>query len=117
MSWTGTYTNQVAVALDELGAAVFFNRKGVTISSLCRAVLLADAGHTDWAWRVDNYLKLGTWQKVALRVLGKALNFTFPNHCESARLGMLVQAGWTIKLFEDPSLDQSSESSASSSAS
>ena len=100
MSWAGSYAHTVALAIDEFAAAVFFNRPDLTISALCRVVQLADAGEEGWQWKVDRVLKLNRWQVAVLRCIGWALNFTFKNHCEAARLADLTRAAGVIKLLD-----------------
>ena len=94
------YIHTLAIALDQLAAAVFFNRPDLTISALCRVVQLADSGEHGWAWKVDRYLKLNLWQVVALRSIGWALNSTFRNHCEAARLSDLARANGVARLLD-----------------
>lgn len=90
------------VALDSFAAAVFFNRPDLTISALCRVVQLAPTS-AEWRWRVNQVLKFNRWQVAVLRVIGWALNSTFNNHCEAARLSDLARAASTIKLLDEAS--------------
>ena len=96
-----SYVHTLAVALDQLAAAVFFNRPDLTISALARVVQLSDSEGAEWGWKVSRLLKLNRWQIAALRCIGRALNFTFANHCEAARLSDLTRAGGVIKLLGD----------------
>lgn len=100
-NWSRTYLHNLLVALDSFAAAIFFNRPDLTISALCRVVQLAANGG-QWQWRVERVLKFARWQVVVLRGIGAALNFTFKNHCEAARLSDLARAASTLKLLEDP---------------
>ena len=95
-----TYLHNILVALDSFCAAIFFNRPDLTISSLCRVVQLSDAQEEGWQWKVERVLKLARWQVWVLRVIGKALNLTFKNHCEAARISDLMRAGSTIQLLD-----------------
>ena len=44
-----TYSKAIAVAVDMLGAAVFWEKPDVTISSLCAMAIAG--GHANWRWR------------------------------------------------------------------
>lgn len=99
MSWDGTYSHSVAIGVDQLGAAVLFNRPGLTISSLCRIVELADKGVTPFPDRLA-FLTLSDWQIELLRWLGKKLDGRWPGHCEGARIGDLARADAAIALLQ-----------------
>lgn len=99
MSWDGTYTHSVAIGFDQLGAAVLFNRPGLTISSLSRIVELADQGVAPFPERLRS-LKLSAWQIDLLRWLGKQLDGHWPDHCEGARQGDLARADAAIALLQ-----------------
>lgn len=103
MSFAKSYAHNVLVAVDSFAAAIFFNRPDLTISALCDIVLRARSQGGEWQWRVDRVLKFNRWQVWALRGVGFALNLTFRNHCEAARLSDLARAASTLKLLDDPS--------------
>ena len=102
MSFQRTYVHNALVAIDSFLAAIFFNRPELTISALCDIALRAAREGGEWQWRVDRVLKLWRWQAIVLRAIGRALNFTFKNHCEAARFSDLCRAGSTLKLLDDP---------------
>jgi hypothetical protein len=68
-----TWLQFLLIGIDDLGAVVFFNRPGITISSLCK---LAMAGE-------DAPLKLYPWQRKVLLWLGARLGHV---HCDAAAL-------------------------------
>jgi hypothetical protein len=71
-----TWLQFLLIGIDDLGAVIFFNRPGITISSMCQ---LAMAGK-------DAPLKLWPWQRKVLLWLGARLGHV---HCEAARLADL----------------------------
>ena len=79
MSFTRTYVHSILVGLDDLAAALLFNRCDCTISSLCR---LAQLGLLD---RIDAH----PWHRWFLTRLAPVLDRIQPNHCELARLADL----------------------------
>jgi hypothetical protein len=83
MSWTRTYTHNVLIGLDMLGAAIFFNRNDITISSMCRLVQLYDREAPGAAWCFRR-LKLWKWQVTVLRWLAIFLDDLQKNHCAQA---------------------------------
>lgn len=89
MSWSRTYTHTLAIAVDQLGAAVIFNRPDLTISTLCWVVMSGDA----------QPLKLALWQIWSLRCLGPILNRIQANHCAQAREGDMERAQSTLLLL------------------
>lgn len=82
MAWDRTYSHNMLLALDMWGAAVFWNRPDITISSMCGLVMLADQ-HAEWRPNVEG-LKLYRWQIAVLRFLGPILNRIQANHCQLA---------------------------------
>ncbi len=99
MAWTRTYLHNVLVGLDAWGAAVFFNRNDVTISTMCRIVQLYDAKDAD-AVAVVTHMNLHDWQIGVLRRLAVGLNEIQPNHCELARQGDIERAQRILALLE-----------------
>lgn len=99
MSWDRAWSHTVVIAVDQLAAAVFFNRSDVTVSSLCRVVQLADAGVEDFPERL-RYLNLSDRQVEALRWIGTQLDKRWPGHCEGARLGDLGRQGSARSLLQ-----------------
>jgi hypothetical protein len=89
-NFSNTYLHSVLIGLDQFGAALFFNRNDITISSICGLVLNNDY----------DSLKLHRWQVVGCRYLGKLLNLISTNHCNEAILGDFDRAFDTIKLTE-----------------
>lgn len=92
MAWENTYSHNVLIGLDQLGAAIFFNRNDLTISSLCGLVLLDD--------RWIAILKLSSWQVKTLKVLGRVLNWIQANHCPNAILGDQARANFTLMTLQ-----------------
>ena len=84
MSFQRSYVHTVLVAIDQLGAALLFNRDDTTISSLCGLTRRMDRG--DKAARNLIYLRLALrdWQIGFLRTTGRALERFWPGHCEAA---------------------------------
>jgi hypothetical protein len=74
-----TWLQFLLIGIDDLGAVVFFNRPGITISSLCK---LAMAGE-------DTPLKLWPWQRRVLLWIGARLGHA---HCDAAALADLERA-------------------------
>lgn len=89
MSWDRTYTHTLAIAVDQLGAAVIFNRPDLTISTLCWIVMSGD----------PQPLKLAPWQTWMLARLGPILNRIQENHCVQAREGDAQRAQATLLLL------------------
>jgi hypothetical protein len=85
MSWARTYSHTIAIAIDDMGAALFFNRNDITISSLCWLQRTADNGDPNICARLAS-LYLRTWQHSFLRHVGDALEWLSPGHCERARI-------------------------------
>lgn len=79
-----SYALTVLIGLDQLGAAIFFNRNDTTISALAGLALKQEPG-------VD-ILGLSQWQMKTLRVIGRALNKTQKDHCTMAIQGDLARA-------------------------
>lgn len=79
MSWSGTYSHNVLLAIDELGAMLFWNTPDITISSMCGIVMAADQ-HVEWKENLAA-LRLYRWQEAILRWLGPRLNEIQANHC------------------------------------
>jgi hypothetical protein len=71
------------VGLDRLGAAVFFNRPDLTISTLCWIVRYA-ASDIRAATALKS-LNLYQWQRAILGWLGDGLEWLQPGHCIQAR--------------------------------
>lgn len=84
MGFAKTYAHTLLIALDDLGAAVFFNRNDVTISSLCWLQRAADAGDPDRAAKLAT-LALRPWQHGFLRRVGAGLEWISAGHCVRAR--------------------------------
>lgn len=84
MTWTKTYTHTIAIGLDDLGAAVLFNRNDITISSLCWMQRTADAGDPNVSAKLAT-LDLRPWQHGFLRRVGAGLEWIRPGHCDRAR--------------------------------
>lgn len=83
MSWSGTYSHNVLLGVDFLGAIVFWNVEDITISSLCGLVMNYDKDPSGWQRNLD-MLKLYEWQISVLRWLGPKLNDIKANHCQLA---------------------------------
>jgi hypothetical protein len=66
MSWQNTYSFTLAITLDVVTASVFWNRRDVTVSSLCGMAIRA--GKTS----------------SLLGRIGKVLNWLQTDHCEQA---------------------------------
>lgn len=98
MAWTGTWSNRVLIALDQLAAAIFFNRDDVCVSSLCRVVQNADAGVRDFPARLAS-LKLKPWQIDFLRWLAPKLDKMEPGHCEKSLQSDIARADATKALL------------------
>lgn len=71
-----TWIQFLLIAFDDVGAVVFFNRSGITISSLCKLVMAGE----------DAPLKLWPWQRKVLLWLGARLGHA---HCDAAALADL----------------------------
>ena len=91
MSWSDTYSHNVLIGLDYLGAALLFNRDGITISSMCRVVQLFDM-KIDKADQQLAELNLHPWQIVFLRWLAIVLDKIQAGHCAKAVEGDLERA-------------------------
>lgn len=86
MAWDTTYTHTVLIGLDQLGAALLFNRNDLTISTMCDMVMTGD----------DASLKLSGWQRAFLKWLGPVLNKIQADHCAGARDGDRDRANSTL---------------------
>lgn len=84
-----TYLKTVALGLDDLGAAILLNRNDLCISAACGLVRTG----------ADAPLQLHGWQRVFLRVVGDALDYFFPGHCEGAIGGDIRRASSTLGLL------------------
>lgn len=89
MAWDRTYSHTLLIALDDLGASIFFNRPDLTISTLCWLV----------ANGKDAPLKLWGWQRMALKFLGPILNRIQTDHMALAKEGDLERAQSTQTLL------------------
>jgi hypothetical protein len=77
------------LGLDDFGAAIILNRNDLCISAACGLVRTGrDAG-----------LQLHGWQRTFLRVVGAALDYFFPGHCEGAIKGDIARATSSIQLL------------------
>lgn len=90
MSFDNTYVHNVLIGLDQLGAAILFNRNDLTISTMCDMVLKGD----------DAPLELHGWQRAFLKWLGPVLNKIQADHCGQARLGDEARANSTLKSLQ-----------------
>lgn len=86
-----TYLKAVALAVDDLGAAVLLNRNDLCISAACG---LVRTGHASG-------LQLHRWQTIFLKGVGTALDFFWPGHCEGAIGGDINRANSTIALLKE----------------
>lgn len=84
MSWSGTYSHTLAIAVDMATASIFWNRADVTVSSLCGLELRKASGN--WF----------------LRGLGRALNHLQSGHCESAIAADRARGQATVDLCCPP---------------
>lgn len=89
MAWDTTYTHTVLIGLDQLGAAILFNRNDLTISTMCDMVAKGD----------DASLKLQGWQRAFLKRLGPVLNKIQADHCAQARVGDEGRATSTLSVL------------------
>ncbi|MDE2105825.1 MAG: hypothetical protein KGL39_51855 [Patescibacteria group bacterium] len=78
-----TWLHTISVAFDDLLAAVLFDLDDTTVSSLCGVQRRADAGDPRAAAALTA-LYLRPWQHGFLRVVGRALEWIRPGHCERA---------------------------------
>lgn len=92
MSWSKTYTHTLAIGIDSLGAAIFFNEPDLTISSLAWIVRSGSSAQ-------QRQLELYGWQRSALVAIGAALEYFWPGHCASARLGDISRSERTTNLL------------------
>lgn len=99
MSWDKTYSHTLVLGLDRFGAAILFNQPDITISSLCWVVREAPFGKI--AEDALPKLKLYRWQNCALVIIGNALEYFWPGHCEAARLGDLQTGELSRGLLSD----------------
>ncbi len=90
MTWARTYTHTVAIAIDDLGAALLFDLDDTTISALCGVQRRSDAGDAR-ATSALATLHLKPWQRGFLRVVGRALEWIRPGHCERAIIADLAR--------------------------
>lgn len=91
MSWDGTYSHTVLIAVDQFAAAITFNRPDLTVSTMCWMVMTGN----------DSDLKLSTWQRWILVKLGTVLNRIQTNHCLEAAYGDIARAKSTLTALED----------------
>lgn len=101
MSWAGTYSHTLALALDRAAAAVFFNRPDITISSLCwivrNRVSNPIAGHA------YSLCKFSGWQTKLLQWIGAGLEFIAKGHCAAARDSDLAVSNSVLALLGEDS--------------
>lgn len=88
MSWDKTYSFTLAIAADVLTASILWNRRDVTVSSLCGLQLRRIANQEGGIW--------------ILVQLGRLLNKIQANHCELAIQGDLAEARETIQFLQPP---------------
>jgi hypothetical protein len=88
-----TYFKSVMLGLDDWGAAILLNRNDLCISAACGLVRTNCAAP----------LQLHAWQKVFLTVVGAALDYFFPSHCEGAIQGDINRANSTLALLKGTS--------------
>jgi hypothetical protein len=94
MAWSGTYSEHFLLALDYWAAAVFFNRFGITISTM--AGLVRDGLHGP--------LQLSGWQIAFLRWLEPRLS---NGHCEAAKAADIDRLkAALVALVKDPAMAQ-----------
>lgn len=86
MSFQGSYAHEFLLALDLWAAAVFFNRAGITISTM--AGLVRDGK--------DGPLKLWAWQRAFLAWLEPKLSNA---HCERAKAADRDRAQWVVQVL------------------
>jgi hypothetical protein len=91
VSFKKTYLHTLLVALDQFGAAVFFNRADLTVSAMC---WLVRKGRTE-------DLRPGRWQTWLLVHIGNVLEWVQPGHLEAARVGDLIRAN-SVRLMLVP---------------
>jgi hypothetical protein len=87
MSWSDTYSHEFLLALDLWAAAVFFNRPGITISSM--SGLVRD--------RKDAPLELHGWQIAFLLWLAPRLS---KRHTDAARAADMARARFVEELLK-----------------
>lgn len=93
------YLLSILIGIDQLGAAILFNRNDFTISSLAGIVLNVKV---DPSWQEEiAALKLSTWQIKVLLGIGTALNFFFPQHCQKAIASDLARATSTRTILNN----------------
>lgn len=102
MSFQHTYLHTICVGLDDFWAGVLFNRDDTTISSLCGLVRRMDRGDRAARNAILIALLMRAWQINLLRVIGRALEFVRPGHCEAAIAADIERAGRTHALLETP---------------
>lgn len=117
MSFQRTYLHTALVALDDFGAAVFFNRDDVTISSLCglvrrfdvkRSATSANPGVSAQALSQSaanallRLMGLRDWQISALRVIGAGLELIRSGHCERAIAADIQRSQQAVTLLRIP---------------
>lgn len=100
MSFQRTYLHTLAVATDDLLAALLFNRDDVTISSLCGLYRRATGGDPR-ATAVLAAMDLKGWQRTFLRVVGNGLERILPGHCERAVGADILRGQAMVALLED----------------
>lgn len=97
MSWAGTYSHTMALALDRFGAALLFNRPDITISSMCWIV--RERKTSEAAKRGYALSKLNWWQTKLLEGIGWCLESTFSGHCAAARKSDMAVANSVLALL------------------
>lgn len=98
---SGDLVKDVLIAIDDSGAALFWNQNDITISALCRVVQLADSGNQEFKDRLYA-LALWDWQVKILRELAPKLDALEPNHCELARQNDIKRAERIVRLLTLP---------------
>lgn len=89
------------LGLDRFGAAVFFNRPDITISSLCWIVRYALQDDVI-AIQALSTLKLYKWQHWILLKLSSVLEWIQPGHCFGARATDIETAQSVLNLLLTP---------------
>lgn len=86
-----TYLRTAAVGFDEFVAALLLDRNDLTISSACGLVRRGPAAAAP--------MQLHEWQVVFLRVVGAALDYFFPGHCEGAIRSDISRANSSLMIL------------------
>lgn len=93
------YVLSLLIGLDQLGAALFFNRNDFTISSLSGICLNSEIDPS-WLKEIAT-LKLSPGQVKLLKVLAKILNKIQANHCSKAIASDLARASYITAILND----------------